>query len=142
MFEAGTLDDDKSYSIQLGFFFTEPVQHSGVLQICDGTYCVGFEGQVPPDARFFGGNDLASLCSRVEISSPISAPQSSNTWNFRLEIHPNSTSGVTYVSTTSAIYEYNQILKPSQGLQFKVCRRKEENTPTFHLFELGMYLNE
>ena len=143
MFEAGVLDDDKLYSIQLGFFFTLPVgKDTGLVQICDGTYCVGFHYRDPNNARAYAGTNSASQCLRDETSSDVQAPQSSGNWNVRLEIHPNSTSGITYVSTNSITYEYSQTLKPSRGLRFKVCRKNTADTPLFHLFELAAYLNE
>ena len=123
MIEAGVLDDDKAYSIKCGFFFTVPGDSDPHLQICDGNYCAGFQYYNPNLAYASYGIDYVSTCS-TRSSSYITAPQSSiTTWKFRLEIHPNSTSGITYVSTNSSTHEYSQKLKPSQGLHFKVCRQ-------------------
>ena len=135
LIEAGVLNDDQAYSIQIGFFFTHPGDSDPHLQICDGNYCAGFLYWDPNGARALGGID--------SVSTPITAPQSSTTnWNIRLEIHPNSTSGITYVSTTSLTHEYSQKLKPSRGLHFKVCRNLASQTYQFHLFELAVYSNK
>ena len=76
-------------------------------------------------ASDFGGVDSASECNG-SYSSTITAPNSPSTnWNIRLEIHPNSTSGIIYVTTKSLTREYDQKLKPSQGLHLKVCRHHE-----------------
>ena len=151
LFEAGILNDDQAYSIHIGFFFThpsgflfaDPGESDPLLQICDGNYCAGFYYQDPNQASALGGIDSVSTCSITQISSSIIAPQSSTTnWNIRLEIHPNSTSGITYVSTTSLTHEYSQKLKPSRGLHFKVCRDSTHETYQFHLFELALYSNK
>ena len=142
LIEAGVLNDDQAYSIQIGFFFTFPGDSDPILQICDGNYCVGFIYADPNEAYDYAGIDSVSTCT-VTYSNYIRAPQSSTTnWNIRFEIHPNSTSGITYVSTTSYTYEYSQKLKPSRGLHFKVCRQDENETFQFHLFELAVYSNE
>ena len=143
LIEAGVLNDDQAFSIQIGYFFTHPGADSDPrLQICDGNYCVGFWYIDQNEARAYGGIDSVSRCSGT-VSSSITLPQSSTTnWNIRLEIHPNSTSGITFVSTTSLTSVYSQKLKPSQGLHFKVCRQNSGETHKFHLFELAVYLNE
>ena len=143
LIEAGVLNDDQAYSIQIGFFFTYPGGDSNpILQICDGNYCAGFFYLKPNSAYASWGIDSVSTCSSSSGSS-ITAPQSSTTnWNIRLEIHPNSTSGITYVSTNSLTHEYSQTLKPSQGLHFKVCRANVGETHKFHLFELAVYSNK
>ena len=141
LIEAGVLNDDQAYSIQIGFFFTVPSDSDPRLQICDGNYCAGFFYFDPNSARASWGIDLVSTCSG-SYSGSITAPQSSTTnWNIRLEIHPNSTSGITYVSTNSLTYEYSQKLKPSRGLHLKVCRDHDYETYQFHLFELAVYSN-
>ena len=142
LIEAGVLNDDTAYSIQIGFFFTFIGSSQPVLQICDGNYCAGFLYGHPNYARVFSGIDSVSKCSGL-MSNLIYAPQSSTTnWNFRLEIYPSSTSGITYVSTTSLTSKYGQKLKPSQGLHFKVCRNSKSETFQFHLFELAVYSNK
>ncbi|XP_065830906.1 uncharacterized protein [Oscarella lobularis] len=143
LIEAGILNDDQAYSIHIGFFLADPGDSDPTLQICDGNYCAGFFYFDPNSARASWGIDSVSTCSSAQSSSGISAPQSSTTnWNIRLEIHPNSTSGITYVSTTSFTYEYSQKLKPSRGLHFKVCRQNTGETFQFHLFELAVYSNK
>ena len=144
LIEAGVLNDDQAYSIQIGFFFTHPGgDNDPFLQICDDNYCVGLWYADPNGAYPFGGIDSVSQCSGTRSSSSVTAPQSSTTnWNIRLEIHPNSTSGITYVSTNSLTYEYSQKLKPSQGLHLKVCRDHTGETYQFHLFELAVYSNK
>ncbi|XP_065834953.1 uncharacterized protein [Oscarella lobularis] len=142
LIEAGVLNDDQAYSIQIGFFFSVPTDCDPILQICDGNYCVGFLYGNPNHAYISFGVDSVSKCSGTVLSA-ITLPQSStNNWNIRLEIHPNSTSGITYVSTTSFTYEYSQKLKPSRGLHFKVCRNDTPETFQFHLFELALYSNK
>ena len=142
LIEAGVLDDDKAYSIQIGFFFTDPGNSDPHIQICDGNYCVGFFYIEPNFAYAFAGNDSVSICSGTSYGHT-TAPQSSTTnWNTRFEIHPNATSGIAYVSTKSRTYEYEQKLKPSQGLHLKVCRDDDHETFQFHLFELALYSNE
>ena len=142
LIEAGVLNDNQAYSIQIGFFFTFPGDSDPLLLICDGNYCAGFFYYDPNGAHASYGIDSVSTCSST-VSTDITAPQSSTTnWNIRLEIHPNSTSGITYVSTNSLTYEYSQTLKPSRGLHFKVCRNGIGNTYQFHLFELAVYSNE
>ena len=146
LIEAGVLNDDQGYSIQIGFFFTHPTHpvddSDPRLQVCDGNYCVGFWYFDPNAAYASYGIDSVSTCSGIQSSS-IAASQSSTTnWNIRLELHPNSTSGITYVSTTSFTYEYSQILKPSRGLYFRVCRQEKVETFQFHLFELALYSNK
>ena len=141
LIEVGVLNDDQAYFIQIGFFFTQPGNSNPLLQICDGNYCVGFWYPDPKSALDYAGIDSVSRCSGT-VSSYITLPQSSTTnWNIRLEIHPNSTSGITYVSTTSLAYESSQKLKPSRGLHFKVCRDSTDKTFQFHLFELSVYSN-
>ena len=144
LIEAGVLDDDQAYSIQIGYFFTYPGSESDPrLQICDGNYCAGFRYAGPNRVRALWSNDSVSTCSGTTSSLLFTLPQSSTTnWNFRLEIHPNSTSGITYVSTNSLTYEYSQKLKPSRGLHFKVCRDDDYETYQFHLFELAVYSNK
>ena len=150
LIEAGILNDDQAYSIQIGFFFTYPSGESDecdpILQICDGNYCVGFwywvRNRDSNITRASYGIDSVSTCS-TSFTRYITAPQSSTAnWNIRLEIHPNSTSGITYVGTISLAYEYSQKLKPSRGLHFKVCRDNMGETYQFHLFELAVYSNE
>ena len=142
LIEAGVLDDDKSYSIQIGCFFTDPGDIDFFLVICDGNNCVGLYNYNPDLGYAFEGDDSVSSCSGALSSGRALAPQSTTNWNFRLEIHPNSTSGTIYVSTSSFTHEYSRKLKPSQGLQFRVCRDNDHETYQFHLFELAMYLNE
>ena len=143
LIEAGVLNDDQAYSIQIGYFFTVPFDSDPHLQICDGNYCVGFRYWEPNHARASWGNDSVSTCSGTSSSGLLTLPQSSTTnWNIRLEIHPNSTSGITYVGTNSLTYEYSQKLKPSRGLHFKVCRDATHETFQFHLFELAVYSNK
>ncbi|XP_065845630.1 uncharacterized protein [Oscarella lobularis] len=49
LIEAGVLDDDQAYSIQIGYFFTYPGSESDPrLQICDGNYCAGFRQKLKP----------------------------------------------------------------------------------------------
>ena len=143
LIEAGVLNDAKAYSVQIGFFFTYPGGDSDpVLQICDGSYCVGFGYWRTNYIESHGGTDnSADLCTRTEATSFSSPPVTTN-WNIRLEIHPNSTSGITYVGTYSMTYEYSERLKPSQGLRFKVCRFSVGETFKFHLFELAVHVNE
>ena len=143
LIEAGVLNDAQAYSIQIGFFFTLlSVASNPRLQICDDNYCVGFLYGNSNSAFAFSGIDSVSTCSGTHSSS-VTAPQSSTTnWNIRLEIHPNSTSGITYVSTNSLTYEYSQKLKPSQGLHLKVCRRFINDAYQFHLFELAVNSNK
>ena len=143
LIEAGILNDDQAYSIQIGFFFTHPGDSDPILQICDGNCCVGFWYWDPNIARASYGIDSVSTCNTSISGNDIAAPQSSTTnWNIRLEIHPNSTSGITYVSTNSLTHEYSQKLKPSRGLHFKVCRDDIGETHQFHLFELAVYSNK
>ena len=143
LIEAGILNDDQAYSIQIGFFFTFPGDSDPRLQICDGNYCAGFWYRDPNQARASYGIDSVSTCGNSYSGSSVTAPQSSTTnWNIRLEIHPNSTSGITYVSTVSSTHEYSQKLKPSQGLHFKVCRASADGTFQFHLFELAVNSNK
>ncbi|XP_065829615.1 uncharacterized protein [Oscarella lobularis] len=145
LIEAGILNDDQAYSIQIGFFLTYPSNSDPRLQICDGNYCAGFWYWDPNSAYASYGIDSVSTCSSSYSSSSgaITAPQSSTTnWNIRLEIHPNSTSGITYVSTNSLTWKYSQKLKPSQGLHLKVCRHSTGQTYQFHLFELALYSNK
>ena len=124
-------------------FFTFPGDSHPRLQICDGNNCVGFLYQDPNHVYAHAGIDSVSTCSSTVSSSPVTLPQSSTTnWNIRLEIHPNSTSGITYVSTTSLTYEFSQKLKPSRGLHFKVCRGNTGETFQFHLFQLAVYSNK
>ena len=143
LIEAGVLHDDKAYVIQLLFFLTYP---SGVLdsdpifQICDGTYCVGLWTSDQGDIRAYGGTDSVSHCVLGEQSGAITS--ASSNWNIRFEIHPNSTTGIAYVGTNSLTHEYNEKLKLSHGLHFKVCRHQGAEQFQFHLFELAMYLNE
>ncbi|XP_065829678.1 uncharacterized protein [Oscarella lobularis] len=142
LIEAGVLNDDQAYSIQIGFFYANPAISNSRLQICDGNYCAGFYYQDPHRASASYGIDSVSACSSTVSSSTILTPESSTTnWNIRLEIHPNSTSGITSVSTTSLTYEYEQKLKPSQGLHLKLCRTNTVETYRFHLFELAVYSN-
>ena len=142
LIEAGVLNDDQAYSIQIGFFLADPGNSDPRLQICDGNYCAGFWYLDPNFAYTSFGIDSVSTCSSERSSSSINAPQSTTNWNIRLEIHPNSTSGITYVSTKSLTHEYSQTLKPSQGLHFKACRNNIGETYQFHLFELAMYSNK
>ena len=140
LIEAGVLNDNQAYSIQIGFFFTFPGDSDPRLQICDGNYCAGFFYFDPNGAYASWGIDSVSTCGNSYSGSSLTAPQSSTTnWNIRLEIYPNSTSGITYVSTKSSTHEYSQILKPSRGLHFKVCRDNTNETFRFHLFELAVY---
>ena len=142
LIEAGVLNDDQAYSIQIGFFFTHPGDSDPFILICDGNFCVGFIYQDPNIARVYGGID-SSQCSGQVSSNSITAPQSSPTiWNIRFEIYPDSTSGITYVSTKSFTNKFGQILKPSRGLHFKVCRDQFYETYQFHLFELAVYSNK
>ena len=145
MIEAGVLDDDKAYAIQIGFFFTHPGDSDPYLHICDGSYCVGFH-YAQPNFAFptSAATDSVGHCNNRWISSrQITAPQSStHNWNIRFEINPNSTSGITYVSTSLLTHEFSMKLKPSQGLDFKVCRDDESEAYEFHLFELAVYSNE
>ena len=147
MIDAGVLHDDKAYAIQLGLFLTFPTDASGddsdpIFQICDGNYCVGLWIWNQNLVRAYGSNDSVSHCVRVDEGTPIGAPQASSNWNIRLEIHPNSTNGIAYVSTASLTLEYSENLKPSRGLYFKVCRDHDDEIFQFNLFELAVYLNE
>ncbi|XP_065839388.1 uncharacterized protein [Oscarella lobularis] len=144
LFEAGALDDDKAYSIQIGFFFTHPpaVSLEPLLQICDGDYCAGFWYWFQDRAGGYGSTESGSVCNIHDGSDELQLPQSTTRrWNIRLEIHPNSTSGITYVSTSSLAYEYSTKLKPSRGLHFRVCG-DDLFTYQFHLFEVAVHLNE
>ena len=93
-------------------------------------------------ASDFGGVDSSAQCSGSH-SSTITTPNSPSTnWSIRLEIHPNSTSGILYVTTKSLARVYDQKLKPSQGLLLKVCRDHGVETYQFHLFELALHKNK
>ena len=141
LIETGVLDDDKSYSIQIGFFFTPTGGDSDPkLQICDSSYCVGFEYWNPDGVAATGGTNLASECA-IETHRTFGPQTSSTNWNIRIEIHPNSTSGITFVGTYSGTDEYDKKLEPSQGLHFKVCRHDTYEVFRFHLFELAVHLN-
>ena len=147
LFEAGLLHDDKAYIIQLALFLTYPSGYDSdpSFHICDGNICVGFLALNQNGVRAYSGSDPVSHCMRGEDSgSSITSPQSeaSSSWNLRLEIHPNSTTGIVYVSTSSLAYEYQTKLKPSRGLHFKVCREDTNERYQFHLFELVVRLNE
>ena len=144
LFEAGLLHDDKAYIIQLALFLTYPSGYDSdpSFHICDGNNCVGIYTSDQNVVTAYSGRDSFSHCIGDEDSSPISAPQSSSNWNLRLEIHPNSTTGIVYVSTSSLAYEYQTKLKPSRGLHFKVCREDTNERYQFHLFELVVRLNE
>ena len=144
LFEAGVLNDYQSYSIQIAYFFTDPSSSHSILHICDGNDCVGFSYWYSSRyAYVFGGTDLVGQCSGSYGAYVIVGESSTTNWNIRLEIHPNFTSGITYASTTSLTHEFTQKLKPSRGLQFKVCRDSSgSNSHQFHLFELAVHLNE
>ena len=144
LIEAGVLDDDKTYSLQIAFFFSQPGGDSdSTLQICDDRYCVGF--QYRDDSSYgvkaCGGTNALDSCIFNEQNSVVAYPQTTN-WNIRLEIRPNSSSGITYVGTNSMTYEYNGKLKLSRGLHFKVCREAAGETFKYHLFELTVHLIE
>ena len=142
LIEAGDLNDNIAYSIQMAFFSTPMSDSDPIVQICDGNFCVGTLYWDPNMASDFGGVDSVDECSGSK-GSTITAPNSPSTnWNIRLEIHPNSTSGILYVSTKSLTREYNQKLKLSQGLHLKVCRDNEVETYQFHLFELTLHMNK
>ena len=142
LIEAKVLDDTKAYVVQTGFFATYPVKSSPIIQICDNNYCAGFWPWSANQIRPFGGRDSVGLCVYDEGSGDFPPPQATSNWSIRLEIHPNATAGIVYVSTFSMTYEYRQKLKLSEGLHFKVCREHTFETFQFHLFELAVYLNE
>ena len=142
MIEAGVLDDEKAYSIQIDFFYTNTGNSDPFLQLCDGDYCTGFLYFHQAKVRAVNGINSLSRCEYGDLGDIIAAPQDTNNWHIRLEIHPNSTSGITFVGTTSHAHEFKQKLKPSQGLHFEVCRQNEPETFRFHLFELAVYSNE
>ena len=140
MIEAGVLDDNNIYSLQLGYFFG-PASGSDpyvTFYICDKSSCVGFwwnravaysyEGTISAGACTFGGSVVS-----------VTPPSATTNWNARFEIHPNSTSVVIYVSTTSVTTEFTEKLKPSQGLHVKVCRAGTTDVHQFHLFEFAIY---
>ena len=143
MIEAGVLSDNKAYTLQLGYFFGAASSDDpyATLQFCDRSYCAGFQLR-RSRVYVYGGANLASVCTYSEYRGESSIVGTTN-WNIRLEIHPNSTSGIAYVGTYSLTFEYNEKLRPSQGLHVKVCRGGD---PTdvfqFHLFELGVHLND
>ena len=144
LIEAGVLNDDQAYSIRIGFFFAHVGSNSKPhLQICDGNYCVAFLFAYPNSAYVYAGIDSVSICGGGPSSGPVNAPQSSTTnWNINLEIYPNSTSGIIYVSTNSLTHEFSKKLKPSQGLHLKMCRALIDQTYQFHLIELAVYSNK
>ena len=58
-------------------------------------------------------------------------------WNMRIELHPTYTVGLTYAGSSKILtHQYDETLKPSQGLSFRVCRESEPEQFVFHLFEL------
>ena len=143
MIEAGVLDDNNIYSLQLGYFFG-PASGSDpavTFYICDSSSCAGFywnrgsatsyEGTISAGACTFGG-------SVVRVSSP----SATTNWKARFEIHPNITSGIVYVGTSSTTIGFNGKLKPSQGLYVKVCRAGPTNVHQFHLFEFAIYSSD
>ena len=141
---AGVLHDNKTYIIEFDIFQTYPssAETDPIFQICDGNYCVGLWILDQNDVRAFGGSDSVSHCVRGEESGDVSAPRASRNWHVILEIHPDSTFGFAYVSTTSLKYEYNEKLTPSRGLHFKMCRHDTDERYEFHFFKLAIRLNE
>ena len=144
MIEAGVLDDNNIYSLQLGYFFG-PASGSNdpavTFYICDNSSCAGFYWNRGA-AYSYEGTISAGACTLGGSVGSVAPPSATTNWNARFEIHPNSTSVVIYVGTTSVITEFTEKLKPSQGLYVKVCRGNPSDVHQFHLFEFAIYSSD
>ena len=140
MIEARVLDDNNIYTLQFGYFFgpasaTDPIV---TFYICDNSICAGFYWN-RARAYFYEGTISAGACTYGSSLGSLAPPQETTIWNVRFEIHPNSTSGIVFVGTSSKTIDFNGKLKPSQGLYVKVCRGGSSDLHQFHLFELAMH---
>ncbi|XP_065846249.1 uncharacterized protein [Oscarella lobularis] len=143
LIDAGVLDDAKRYVIHIGLYFSNPPDADDSdpsFVVCDsnGSYCVGFQyDNSGLSVYYFAGRNFGAVCQMTEFGHVADSTPGDVQWNMRIELHPTYTVGLTYAGTSKILtHQYDETLKPSQGLSFRVCRESEPEQFVFYLFEL------